>query len=343
MKWLITGGAGFIGCNAAARLAKDEHAVFVIDDLSRKGSDHNLEWLRASAKIDFARLDVRNAQAVGETVRAVKPDVVLHLAAQVAVTTSVADPRADFETNALGTFNVCEAARLWAPEAILLNASTNKVYGELTNARVIERDGRYAFADLEHGVSESRPLDFHSPYGCSKGAADQYVHDYHRIYGLRTVNFRQSCIYGYHQFGVEDQGWVAWFVIAALLGKPVTVYGDGKQVRDVLFVDDLIDCYQEAVAAIDRTAGQCFNIGGGPTNAISLLDLLGFLEKSTGKTISPRYETWRRGDQRVFVADIQHARDVFGWKPRTAAWAGVEKLARWADSDKELLAAVLGG
>jgi len=227
MRWLITGGAGFIGCNAARRLAAEGHEVLVLDNFSRKGAAENLDWLQHQGPVASVHADVRDFPALRRVV-ARGFDVVLHLAAQVAVTESVRDPRTDFEINALGTFNVCEAVRLCCPEAILLNASTNKVYGGMEDVRIAEADGRYRYADLPQGVSEERPLDFHSPYGCSKGAGDQYVRDYARIYNLRTVTFRQSCIYGTRQFGVEDQGWVAWFTIAAALGLPSPSTGTGS-------------------------------------------------------------------------------------------------------------------
>lgn len=340
LKWFITGGAGFIGCNCAQRLIEDGQSLTILDNLSRKGAQVNLEWLKRYGHFEFVKGDVREPKIIEETVRRIKPDVVLHLAAQVAVTTSVTDPRTDFQINALGTFNVCEAVRRWVPEAVLLNASTNKVYGAMEGARVVECNGRYVYADLPSGVSESQPLDFHSPYGCSKGGADQYVHDYHRIYGLRTVNFRQSCIYGYRQFGIEDQGWVAWFTIAAILGKPITIYGDGRQVRDILFVDDLVGCYLAAVRNIEKTSGQCFNIGGGPNNVISLLELIAMLKELVGGGICVDYAQWRPGDQKVFVCDVRRAEQVFGWKPSTSVPIGVEHLVRWVKSQKSALASI---
>jgi CDP-paratose 2-epimerase len=273
MKWLITGGAGFIGCNAVKRLMDVGDEVVVFDNLSRKGADINLSWLRQQGKFKFAKGDVRNFEHLKDVFNKHKNiDVFLHLAAQVAVTSSVTNPREDFEINALGTFNVCEAVRQFNPDAILLYASTNKLYGAMEEVRVIEHNGRYEYADLPKGVYEDRPLDFHSPYGCSKGAADQYIIDYSRIYGLRTVSIRQSCIFGYHQFGIEDQGWVAWFIICAVLGKDITIYGDGKQTRDILFIDDLIDLYIEAATKINIANGNAYNIGGGRENTMSLLE-----------------------------------------------------------------------
>jgi CDP-paratose 2-epimerase len=340
LKWFITGGAGFIGCNCAKRLIEDGQSLIILDNLSRKGAELNLRWLKRCGHFEFVKGDVREPKIIEETVRRIRPDVVLHLAAQVAVTTSVTDPRTDFEINALGTFNVCEAVRRWVPESILLNASTNKVYGAMDGIRVVESNGRYAYADLPSGVSESQPLDFHSPYGCSKGVGDQYVHDYHRIYGLRTVNFRQSCIYGYRQFGIEDQGWVAWFTIAAVFGKPVTIYGDGRQARDILFIDNLVGCYLAAVQNIEKTSGQCFNIGGGPNNVISLLELIAMLKEFVGRGIRVDYADWRPGDQKVFVCDVRRAEQVFGWKPDTSVPIGVEHLVRWVENQKSALATI---
>jgi CDP-paratose 2-epimerase len=268
----------------------------------------------------------------------VRPDVVLHCAAQVAVTTSVTDPRRDFEDNALGTFNLLEAIRLGAPSAAMLYTSTNKVYGGMEDVAIELHEGRYRYVDLPDGCDEERPLDFHSPYGCSKGAADQYVRDYGRIYGLKTVVFRQSCIYGYRQFGVEDQGWVAWFSIRAALGRPVTIFGDGRQVRDVLFIDDLVDAFVAAIDRIDQTAGRIYNIGGGVTNQMSLRDLVGHLDRLSGRPLQVEYAGWRPGDQRIFVCDIRKARRELDWSPRVSCPEGVERLYRWIESNRALFA-----
>ena len=236
----------FIGVNAAEYFADQGWRIAVLDNLSRRGTEENLRWLNDKVKVDFHKLDIRDAAGVERVVRETKPDALLHLAAQVAVTTSVSDPREDFEVNALGTFNVLEAVRKGSPQTFIINASTNKVYGKMEEIEVEERNGRYEYRDQTQGVSESQPLDFHSPYGCSKGVADQYTLDYARIYGLDTVSFRQSCIYGPRQFGIEDQGWVAWFIIAAVSGKQITIYGDGKQIRDVLHVKDVARAYLAA-------------------------------------------------------------------------------------------------
>jgi len=330
MKVLITGGAGFIGCNAAKYFYDKGYQVIIFDNLSRKGADINLNWLRKQVKLEFVKGDIRNFDELKEVFKIHRDiDVVLHLAAQVAVTTSVSNPREDFEINALGTFNVCEAIRQLKPDAILIYASTNKVYGAMEDARVIEHNGRYEYADLTEGVSEDYPLDFHSPYGCSKGAADQYVLDYSRIYGLKTVSFRQSCIYGYHQFGIEDQGWVAWFTICAVLGKKITIYGDGKQVRDVLFIDDLLNCYLKAVENINKISGQSYNIGGGPKNALSLLELISLLKEFSGRNIYYTFDNWRPGDQKVFICNIRKAEKDLGWTPRISVKDGVKKLYDW--------------
>jgi CDP-paratose 2-epimerase len=344
MRALITGGAGFIGCNAVKRYMAEGWDVVVADDLSRRGSEKNLAWLQTLAqapgqtgKLTFHKCDIRDPRQTDAVFREHKDvDAVLHLAAQVAVTTSVTDPRHDFEVNALGTFNVLEGARAWSPRAAFLYSSTNKVYGGLEHVGVEERGGRWQYRGLDGGVAETEPLDFHSPYGCSKGAADQYVRDYARIYGLRTVCLRQSCIYGRRQFGVEDQGWVAWFTIATAKERPITIYGDGKQVRDVLFVDDLIDCFSAAIARIDEVKGSIFNVGGGPKNQMSLHELIEKLERLSGRKIERRYEDWRPGDQRIFVCDITKAERALGWRPKTSPDAGVAELHGWVKQNLDL-------
>ena len=342
MKVIVTGGAGFIGCSAADRFVRRGDEVVIIDDLSRPGTSKNLEWLRTRGSLRHHRADIRDAHAMRDLfARHADAGLVLHLAGQVAVTTSVTDPRSDFEINALGTFNVLEAIRAASIEAPIIFSSTNKVYGGMEDAQVVERGGRYSYGSLAHGVPETRALDFHSPYGCSKGAADQYVRDYHRIYGLRTVVFRQSCIYGYRQFGLEDQGWIAWFTIATHLGRPITVYGDGKQVRDVLFIDDLVDAYERAAERIDVTAGQVYNIGGGPDNVLSLIDLLDYLGERQGSPIQHATANWRPGDQRVYISDISRAARDFGWRPRVDCRTGLERLYDWVAENKGLFLDVL--
>lgn len=337
MKILITGGAGFIGANCAYYFANQGHRVIIFDNLSRIGSEKNLEWIRSVCSVEFIEGDLRKYDDLVDVITQNGPfGMILHLAAQVAVTTSVANPREDFEINALGTFNLLEAIRLHNSETTLIYASTNKVYGEMEDLNIIEKDGRYMYQDLPEGVNEERNLDFHSPYGCSKGSADQYCRDYSRIYGLKTIVMRQSCIYGYRQFGVEDQGWVAWFCIAVVLGKQITVYGDGKQIRDVLFIDDLVRAYELAYENRDRIAGKVYNIGGGPKNTLSLHELIRYLEKLKGKKISLAYNDWRPGDQKVFIGNISSAEKDFGWKPVVTPYEGVRRLYKWVVENKDL-------
>lgn len=334
---VITGGAGFIGSNLADHYLELGCKVVVVDNFSRRGSEDNVAWLsgRYGERMKLVRADVRSAGNWQEEVA--QAAVVFHLAAQVAVTTSVADPRADFEVNAAGTLNVLEAARASRRMPVVIYSSTNKVYGNLEGCRVVERDSRYVLADLPHGVPETYPLDFQSPYGCSKGAADQYVLDYGRVYGLKTVVFRQSCIYGPRQFGLEDQGWVAWFALRALAGLPITIYGDGKQVRDVLYIDDLVAAFKAAVQRIHAAAGQAFNIGGGAENTLSLRELIGLLQAELGKPVSYSFQPWRPADQRVFVSDIRKASAVLGWRPKISVREGIRRLLEWMENHWELL------
>jgi CDP-paratose 2-epimerase len=336
MRVLVTGGAGFIGCGTVDHMLRLDHEVTVLDDLSRRGSELNLKWLLQSHEVKFEHKDVSDYSSVLSICRRTRFDAVIHLAAQVAVTTSVSDPRRDFEVNALGTLNVLEAIRETSPDAVLVFASTNKVYGHLDRLGTVESSGRYEFEDVVQGVGELEPLDFYSPYGCSKGAADQYVLDYSRIYGLRTVVMRQSCIYGYRQFGVEDQGWVAWFIIAHILGRPITVYGNGKQVRDLLFIDDLVAAYSAAIEGIDTVVGQVFNIGGGPANTLSLIELMDRLEELSGRRVEAGPGDWRPGDQPIYVSDIRKAERELGWQPKISTRDGVERLYRWVEQNRDL-------
>jgi len=335
-KCLITGGAGFIGTNLAKRLIRKGKKVRLLDNLSRKGVEKNLKWLKENfpGGFEFIKADVRDMRSLKKAAHDI--DTIFHFASQVAVTTSIADPRTDFEINALGTLNILEAARLSRSSPAILYTSTNKVYGKMSSARVMKRKFRYELPSCPDGVDESQTLDFYSPYGCSKGAGDQYVRDYARIYGMKTVVFRMSCIYGPHQFGNEDQGWVAHFVISAIAGRPIMIYGDGKQVRDILFVDDLVDAFVRAAENLDKTAGEVFNIGGGAQNSISLLELLNLLEQITGRKISTEYHDWRPGDQKVYISNIQKARNIFGWKPRITRESGIRRLYAWALSNQSL-------
>lgn len=336
MKILITGGAGFIGGNAAARYIRRGDEVIVVDNLSRRGADLNLQWLKTLGKLEFVEGDIRDYGLLkGIFAREKGIDAILHLAAQVAVTTSVTEPRNDFEINALGTFNVLEAIRESGVSPAVIFSSTNKVYGNLEDMPVGEEETRYIFSGGKNAVSEDQPLDFHSPYGCSKGSADQYVRDYARIYGIKTVVMRQSCIYGPRQFGIEDQGWVAWFIIAALTGKKITVYGDGKQVRDILYMDDLLDSFDSALQNIDRCAGEVFNVGGGSDNSISLLEFLGLLEEFFGRKIDYTFSDWRPGDQKIYVSDIGKANRQLNWTPRVPNREGIKRLYDWVAENRE--------
>jgi CDP-paratose 2-epimerase len=337
-KILITGGAGFIGVNAAKRFLKDGHQITVFDNLWRRGTDINVKYLQETFKDTCTlirgdvRTDIKELNKLAET-----HDVILHLAAQVAVTTSCIDPRTDFECNALGTFNVLEAARQSKNRPAVLYASTNKVYGGLEHLPAVETGNRVAFKDGRKGVDELCPLDFHSPYGCSKGAADQYVRDYARLYGMKTVVFRQSCIYGPHQLGVEDQGWVAWFLIAAMFKRAVTVYGTGKQVRDLLYVDDLVDLYARAIANIDSVSGEIFNVGGGHSNSLSLLEFLEIIDKDLHMPMEYSFSDWRPGDQPIFVSDNSKAKKMLGWEPAMDVRKGIGNLQSWLTANKDML------
>jgi CDP-paratose 2-epimerase len=336
--YLITGGAGFIGSNYVHRLVRRGEKVTIYDNLSRAGAQKNLDWLRSSFGKDSFNVtvgDVRDAALITELAR--NADVIVHLAGQVAVTTSITDPRDDFESNAIGTFNTLEAARLSERNPIFIYSSTNKVYGGMEDVELVEEPTRWLYKDLVNGCPETQPLDFHSPYGCSKGVGDQYVRDYSRIYGLRSVVFRQSCVYGTRQFGIEDQGWVAWFMIAAVTGRPITIYGDGKQVRDILNIEDLLNAYDAAIEKIDIASGKVYNIGGGPDNVMSIWAEFGpKLEQLLGDTIEVARADWRPGDQRVFYADIRKAERELGWKPRIGVEEGIRKLFEWVKENQEL-------
>jgi CDP-paratose 2-epimerase len=329
---LITGGAGFIGTNLADALLSEGRSVIIYDNLSRDGVEKNLQWLSAkhSSNLRIEIADVRDEKALRAAVDAA--DAVYHFAAQVAVTTSCIDPIMDFEVNARGTLNLLEAIRNSEKQPPLVFTSTNKVYGGLEDLKVILKSDRYEPEDSSiaaAGVSESRNIDFHSPYGCSKGAADSYILDYARTFGLKAVVFRMSCIYGPHQFGTEDQGWIAHFLISALEGKPLTIYGDGKQVRDVLYVADLVQAMKIAQNNMELLSGMAFNIGGGVENTISLLELLKIIEDMQGEPIDVEFGDWRPGDQKYYVSDIRKFREAGSWTPQINAYEGIENLYKW--------------
>jgi CDP-paratose 2-epimerase len=330
MRVLITGGAGFIGANLADRLATEGHDVIVFDALARAGVDRNLAWLvaRHGDRIIPVIADTRDVRAVREV--AAEAQAIFHLAAQVAVTTSLTDPREDFEVNVAGAINVLEAAR--RRRAPVIFASTNKVYGDLADVPLELAEGAYRPKDralASRGVDERRPLDFHTPYGCSKGAADQYVLDYARSFDLPTCVLRMSCIYGPRQMGTEDQGWVAHFLIRALQGQPITLYGDGRQVRDILDVSDAVDAYVSALRRIDQVRGRAFNLGGGPANAVSLLQLIGHIEQVIGRPVATGFAEWRAGDQRYYVSDPSLARRELRLNAPREWRQGVKALAEW--------------
>jgi CDP-paratose 2-epimerase len=328
---LITGGAGFIGTNLAHRLLQQGVPVLIFDNLSRPGVERNLQWLTDlhGPLVDVEVADVRNANAVRHAVAHAAQ--VFHLAAQVAVTHSIVDPVKDFEVNVRGTLNVLEAIRAGSGPVPLVFTSTNKVYGALGDIRVL-RGSRYEPADEaigRSGVCEQRPLEFHSPYGCSKGAADQYVLDFARTYALPAVVFRMSCIYGLHQCGTEDQGWVAHFVLRALANAPIVIYGDGYQVRDVLFIEDLVDAFLLAQDRMSEIAGQAFNIGGGPAHTTSLLELVRLIGTLHGTPPHLSFAAWRLGDQRYYVSDIRRFQSRTQWAPRVSLEDGTRRLYQW--------------
>jgi CDP-paratose 2-epimerase len=338
MKYLITGGCGFVGSNLAAEILKRNEELVIMDNLFRYGSSQNLEWLRSIGHFVYYPSDIRNFNDVETVIKAVKPDVIFHLAGQVAMTTSLANPRLDFEINVLGGNNLLECVRRYCPEAIVTYSSSNKVYGDFDNVEFEETDTRYIAKGFDHGFSESVPLDFQSPYGCSKGATDQYMLDYAKMFGLKTIVFRHSSIFGGRQFSTNDQGWVGWFVKQALdiksgkLKEPFAISGSGKQVRDVLFADDLINCYFLAIKNIDTTQGKAYNIGGGMNNSLSLLELFKILEKTLGIQMTYEQLPWRQSDQKVFVADISKAIKDFNWKPIVHKEQGIERMINWVNS-----------
>ncbi len=335
MKALITGGAGFVGSNLAKTLLEQGHTVRILDNLSRKGTPANLKWLQSLGHdFEFISGDVRNRNDVRGAVQNV--DVVFHLAAQVAVTTSVTDPETDFDINLRGTFNVLEAIREQPKPPMILFSSTNKVYGKMSDVPIIERNGRWEYEHLSTGNPESTPLDFYSPYGCSKGGADQYIHDYSRIYGISSVVFRMSCIYGPRQMGCEDQGWVAFFLIQAILNRSITIFGDGKQIRDVLFVQDLVEAFISAYENREKTSGNIYNIGGGPGRTLSLLELIDFIRNELKLNLPYDFDDWRPGDQKVYVSDIRKARESFGWAPKVDPARGLSILCDWIKENRDL-------
>lgn len=334
MKYLVTGGCGFIGSNLAAEVLRRGEELFVFDNLYRHGSADNLQWLRSKGEFKYYPYDIRNANDVETVIKEVKPDYIFHLSGQVAMTTSIANPRLDFEVNALGMFNLLDAVRKYSPDSVILFSSTNKVYGDFEYLHFKEEATRYVCEEYPNGFPESITLDFHSPYGCSKGSADQYMLDFHRIFGLKTVVFRHSSMFGINQHATFDQGWIGWFCQQALDIKskpnrePFTISGTGKQVRDVLFNDDVVNLYFRAKDC-KEAYGQVFNIGGGIENSLSLLELFTMLEKMLDVKMKYKQLPWRESDQKVFVADIKKAQEIIGWTPAVNSTEGIRKMVEW--------------
>lgn len=337
MKYLITGGCGFIGSHLSAEVLKRGEELFVFDNLFRFGSSENLVWLRRQGKFEYYPYDIRNSNDVETVIKDVKPDYVFHLSGQVAMTTSINNPRLDFEVNALGTFNLIEAIRKYSPESIVVYSSTNKVYGDFEYLTFDEKETRYVCREYPYGFPETMSLDFHSPYGCSKGAADQYLLDYHRIFGLRTIVFRHSSMYGTNQHATFDQGWIGWFCQKALEIKrgiatgPFTISGTGKQVRDVLHGSDVVKLYF-AAKDVKEAFGQAFNIGGGIENSMSLLELFKMLEEKLEIKMAFNNLKLRKSDQKVFVADIKKAFSILNWAPKVNTIIGLEDILAWTES-----------
>ena len=339
---LVTGGAGFIGSNFSNyMLSKNpDSKVTIFDDFSRSGTEYNLSWLRenypSEDRLRVIKADLRDLDALSKAVSG--KDLILHAAAQVAVTTSLSDPRSDFEINALGTLNLLEVTRKSKEDPVLLYCSTNKVYGLLDDVPLEEESSRYEFSGpYSRGVDESKPLDPCTPYGCSKAVGDIYFQDYVESYGTKSVVFRMSCIYGLHQYGTEDQAWISHFIISLILDRPITIYGDGKQVRDILYIDDLCNAYELSANQIQKTKGEVYNIGGGPQNTYSLLELIDYLEQITGKNISIGFDAWRLADQRVYYSDISEAERDFGWTPKVSKETGVRLLYDWTLENRILI------
>jgi CDP-paratose 2-epimerase len=337
MKLLITGGCGFLGSNLASdALARGDELV-VFDNLYRNGSYENLNWLQTQGKFNFEHGDIRNENDITRVIKSFKPEAIFHLAGQVAMTTSVANPRMDFEVNAMGTHNLLEAVRQHAPDAAVVYSSTNKVYGDLEQYTYVENDTRYQCIEYPNGINEHTQLSFHSPYGCSKGTADQYMLDYARMFGLKTVVFRHSSMYGGRQFATYDQGWVGWFCKKAIEAvkdrdtPPFTISGNGKQVRDVLHGDDMKRLYMAAVFHIETAQGQAFNVGGGIENSLSLLELLATLEQTANVKLRFTKLPVRESDQRVFVSDLTKVKKFLNWKPSISAQVGVARMLEWVD------------
>jgi len=336
-KIFITGGAGFIGSNAAYYFHKKKWKVYIFDNLSRKGTYFNVKWLKRKTNIKFIKGDIRKFKELSKRLSNINPDVILHCAGQVAVTTSFLNPREDFEINALGNLNVLESVRTNKLNSTIIYTSTNKVYGNLISNKTKIEKKRYIYKNNIKGIDEETITSFHSPYGCSKGSADQYVRDYSRMYGINTYVLRQSCIYGPNQFGIEDQGWLAWFTIASILGKKITVFGNGKQVRDLLYIDDLNRLFEILVKNKKTDIDRVYNVGGGHKFSLSILELLEILEKIIGEKIEVKFSKWRPGDQKVYISNNSKLKKTFGWQPYIEPKVGIKKLSSWVYNNKKLI------
>lgn len=335
MRYLITGGCGFLGSNIASEILKQENELIIFDSLYRHGSYQNKEWLESQGRFTFIHGDIRNSNDIERTIKTYTPDVIYHLAGQVAMTTSIEDPRMDFEINVGGSFNLLNAVRLYSPESTIIYSSTNKVYGDLEYYTYEETDTRYKCVERPYGFDEKVNLDFHSPYGTSKGSADQYMLDFARIYGIKTVVFRHSSMFGGRQFATYDQGWIGWFTQKALeikankLKSPFTISGNGKQVRDLLYASDCVQLYLKASKKIDLIKGQAFNIGGGINNSASIIELFNLLESELNIKMQYTKIPCRESDQKVFIADISKAKKMIGWKPKVSKEEGIKKMIKW--------------
>ncbi len=337
-KIFITGGAGFIGSNAAEYFIKKKWKVYIFDNLSRKGTRVNLN--RILSKISkFYFGDVKDFKKLNFILKKIKPNVILHAAGQVAVTKSIENPKKDLEDNLVGTFNLLESLRKNKLKSKFIYTSTNKVYGNLSNLKLFKKKFRYQFKNSKKGINENKNLDLHSPYGCSKGAADQYVNDYARIYNIDAFVLRQSCIYGINQFGIEDQGWVAWFVIASIMKKKFKIYGDGKQVRVILYIDDLCDLFHKISVSKKKSKNIIFNVGGGNKFSLSLLELINILKK---KKLNPKftYSKWRKGDQKIYISDNSKIINQFNWRPKTNPNKGIDILIQWIKENKTAISKI---
>jgi CDP-paratose 2-epimerase len=336
MKILITGGCGFLGSNIASKILSDSTSdLFLIDDLSRFGSELNLKWLKSIGNVNFQNISVSDQTAIENVIKKIQPNFIFHLAGQVAMTTSIENPRRDFEINALGTLNVLESVRKFSKDTTIIYSSTNKVYGDFSNYSISETLSRYIVNEKPNGFDETESLNFHSPYGCSKGAADQYLLDYYRLYGIKTIVFRHSSMYGGRQFSTFDQGWIGWFCKKAIEIKngnsteTITIAGNGKQVRDLLYVDDAVNLYLSALNNIDQLKGQAFNIGGGTSNSMSILELFDFLESELQISINYKSIEVRQSDQKVFIADYSKINKVSNWNPIIDKFLGLRNNLDW--------------